>query len=185
MTLRIGIVIGSTRPGRVGDKVAQWYADKVKDVEGATFELVDLETYKLPILDEPSMASSGVYTKEHTKKWSKEISKFDAYVWVSPEYNHGPSPALLNSISFLYNEWAKKPVALVTYGGVGGARAAEQLRLTAGALSMVDIRPQVTIRDPWAMYDQDGNINHELVSGDPVKQAEDLIWWALALKAAK
>lgn len=185
MSLKIGIIIGSTRPGRVGDKVAEWYADKVNDVEGASFEIVDIEKFKLPVLDEPTPASYGNYTKDHTKTWSAEISKYDAYVWVSPEYNHAPAPALLNAISFLYNEWAKKPVALVTYGGVGGARAAEQLRLTASALSMVDIRAQVTIRDPWAMYDQDGNINHELVSGEPNKQAEDIIWWANALKAAK
>lgn len=185
MSIKIGIIIGSTRPGRVGDKVADWYLNKVKDVEGATFEVVDLETYKLPLLDEPTPASYSNYTKDHTKKWSAEIGKYDAFVWVSPEYNHAPSPALLNAISFLYAEWNRKPVALVTYGGVGGARAAESLRLTAAAVDMVDIRSQVTIRDPWAMYDQDGNINHELVSGEPVKQAEDLIWWAKALKAAK
>ena len=185
MTIKVGIIIGSTRPGRVGDKVAAWYSDKVKDVEGAIFEIVDIAKFNLPILDEPTPASHENYTQQHTKDWSKEISKYDAYVWVSPEYNHAPAPALLNAISFLYNEWAKKPVALVTYGGVGGARAAEHLRLTAGALSMVDIRSQVTIRDPWSMYDQDGNINHELVSGEPDKQAEDLIWWAKTLKATK
>lgn len=185
MSLKIGIIIGSTRPGRVCDKVAEWYADKVKDVEDGSFEVVDIAKFNLPILDEATPASYENYAEQHTKDWSKEINKYDAYVWVSPEYNHAPAPALLNAISFLYNEWAKKPVALVTYGGVGGARAAEHLRLTAGALGMVDIRSQVTIRDPWAMYDQDGNINHELVSGEPAKQAEDLIWWAKALKAAK
>lgn len=185
MSLKIGIIIGSTRPGRVGDKVAEWYADKVKDVIGADFEVVDIEKFNLPILDEETPASYGNYSKEHTKKWSKEIDKFDGYVWVSPEYNHAPAPALLNAISFLYNEWHRKPVALLTYGGVGGARAAEHLRLTAAAVDAVAIRSQVTIRDPWAMYDQSGNINHELVSGDPAKQAEDLIWWANALKSAK
>jgi NAD(P)H-dependent FMN reductase len=185
MSLKIGIIIGSTRPGRVGDRVAEWYASKVMDLDGVTFEVIDIGHFDLPLLDEPSMPSSGNYSKEHTKIWSKEISKYDAYVWVSPEYNHTPAPALTNAISFLYNEWNRKPVALVTYGGVGGARAAEQLRLIAAAVDAVAIRSQVTIRDPWAMYDQDGNINHELVSGEPEKQAEDLIWWAKALKSAK
>lgn len=185
MSLKIGIVIGSTRPGRVGDKVASWYADKVKDIEGANFEIVDIEKFDLPLLDEPTPASYGNYTKEHTKNWSKEIDQYDAFVWVTPEYNHAPSPALLNAISFLSAEWNRKPVAIVSYGSVGGARAAEHLRLVAGEFDMMDIRSQVMIREPWAMYDQDGNINHELVIGEPIRQAEDLIWWAKAIKAAK
>lgn len=185
MSFKIGIIIGSTRPGRVGAKVAEWYASKVKDVKGIDFDIVDLETFNLPLLDEATPASYGQYSKQHTKDWSKVIDKYDGFVWVSPEYNHAPSPALLNAISFLYNEWVRKPVALVTYGGMGGARAAEQLRLVAGEFDMVDIKSQVMIRQPWAMYDENGEINHELVSGDPDTQAEDLKWWANAIKSSK
>lgn len=185
MSLKIGIIIGSTRPGRVGAKIAEWYADKVKDLEGADFDVVDIETFNLPLLDEPTPASYGQYSKQHTKDWAKVIDKYDAFVWVTPEYNHAPSPALLNAISFLYNEWVKKPVALVSYGGMGGARAAEHLRLVAGEFDMVDIRLQVLIRQPWAMHDENGEINHELVTGIPVDQAKDLIWWANTIKSAK
>ena len=185
MSLKIGIIIGSTRPGRVGDKIAEWYLSKVKDIKEASFEIIDIANFNLPILDEPVPASYGQYSHKHTIEWAKEISKYDAYIWVTPEYNHAPSPALLNAISYLYNEWVRKPVGLVSYGGMGGVRAAEHLRQVAGEFDMVDIRSQVTIRQPWAMYDEDGQINHELVAGEPEKQVEDLIWWARAIKVAK
>jgi len=185
MSIKIGIIIGSTRPGRVGDKIAQWYLDKVKDNVDATFSIVDISDFNLPLLDEPAPASYGQYSHPHTKNWAKEIAKYDAFVWITPEYNHAPAPSLLNAISFLYSEWVRKPVALVSYGSMGGVRAAEHLRHVAGEFDMVDIRSQVTIRQPWAMYDENGQINHELVAGEPEKQIEDLLWWAKAIKEAK
>lgn len=178
---KIAVIIGSTRPGRVGDRVATWYVDQVKDTPNTTFHIIDLADWDLPFLNEPAPASMGMYQHELTKKWSKAINGYDAYVWVTPEYNHSAPAVLTNAISFLNKEWQRKPVALVSYGSMGGARAAEHLRGIAGELYMADIRPQVLIRLPWAMFDEAGNIMPELVWGDPKEQIEELMWWAEAL----
>ncbi len=186
MKNRIGIVVGSTRPGRVGLKVAEWYLDQVKNVEDAEFEIIDLLEVNLPILDEAIPAMAGQYQHEHTKKWSKLIDEFDAYVWVTPEYNHAAPAALTNAISFLNAEWARKPVALVSYGSMGGVRAAENLRLIAGELQLVDVKPTVMLLEPWAMFNDDGTIKPELIKGAPAtSQIEDLLWWSGALQAKK
>lgn len=185
MDLNVAVIIGSTRPGRVGVDAAKWYMEKVSHVDGAQFDLVDLADYNFPLLDEPYPASMGNYINEHTQKWAKVIDAYDAYVWVTPEYNHAAPASLTNAISFLFKEWNKKPVAMVSYGSMGGVRAAEHLRAIAGELQMADIRAQVAIRNPWAMKDEQGTIKPELVFGEPVKQAEELIWWGNALKAAR
>jgi len=109
----IQIIIGSTRPGRVAKKITDWYMDKLELPAGSTVELVDLQDINLPFLDEAMPASMGQYQNEHTKKFAELIAKADGYIWVTPEYNHAPSPVLLNAISFLKNEWQYKPVAFV------------------------------------------------------------------------
>lgn len=183
--MKIAIIIGSTRPGRVGKKVAKWYLEQVSAIKAAEFEIVDINDQNLPLLDEPIPPAAGKYQNDHTKKWSEVISSYDAYVWVTAEYNHGVPGALKNAIDYLYNEWVKKPVAIVSYGSAGGVRAAEHLRQIAGELQMADIRPTIMIRQPWDMVDENDAIKPELISGDPKAQAEDLIWWASALKNAK
>jgi NAD(P)H-dependent FMN reductase len=175
---KIAVIIGSTRPGRVGDKVASWYLEQVKDIEGATFELIDLAEIKLPLLDEPAPAMMAQYSQDHTKKWSEKIASFDAYVMVTPEYNHSAPASLTNAISYLNQEWKRKPVAFVSYGTMGGVRAVEHLRGIAGELHMADIRPQVSLLQPWALFDESGNVRPELVVGDPKEQIEDLLWWS-------
>lgn len=185
MDLKIGVIIGSTRPGRVGAKVAQWYIDQVSEVDGAEFDLIDLAEINLPLLDEPFPPAMAKYQNEHTKKWSELINSYDGFVWVSAEYNHSAPPSLTNAISYLYQEWNRKPVAFVSYGNAGGARAVEHLRGIAGELQMADTRPQVLIGKPWNMFDEHGGIKPELITGDPAAQAEDLVWWASALKHAK
>jgi NAD(P)H-dependent FMN reductase len=142
---RIGIILGSTRPGRNGKAVADWAFEHASTRSDAQFELVDLADYPLPHLDEPSPASFQQYQGEHTKRWSEKIASFDGYVIVTPEYNHGPSGVLKNAIDYLYNEWNNKAVGFVSYGGVGGARAVEHLRLVAGELQLADVRQQVAL----------------------------------------
>jgi NAD(P)H-dependent FMN reductase len=139
--IKIAIIIGSTRPGRKAEAVARWVHEIAKKRIDAAFELVDIKDFNLPLLDEPVPPSMGQYSQPHTKAWSAKIASFDAYVFVTPEYNHGTSGALKNAIDYLYLEWNNKAAGLVSYGSIGGARAAEQLRLVMGELQIADVRP--------------------------------------------
>jgi NAD(P)H-dependent FMN reductase len=142
---KIGIILGSTRPGRNGEAVARWVYEIATQRSDAEFELVDLLDYKLPHLDEVYPPTMGQYSQPHTLEWADKIASFDGYVMVTPEYNHSTSGALKNAIDFLYAEWNNKAVGFVSYGSVGGARAVEHLRLIAGELQMADVRAQVAL----------------------------------------
>ena len=142
---RIGIIIGSTRPNRNGEQVARWVHGIAAQRDDADFELVDLRDYPLPHLDEPLPPSLGRYHNDHTKEWAVIIDSFDGFVFVTPEYNHSTSGVLKNAIDYLYAEWNNKAAGFVSYGAVGGARAAEHLRLVAGELQMADVRQQVAL----------------------------------------
>ena len=100
--LRLAIIIGSTRPGRVGEAVARWFYELAKKRQDAEFELVDVVGFNLPLLDEPVPPSQGQYSKPHTRAWAAKVGSFDGYVFVTPEYNHGMNGALKNAIDFLY-----------------------------------------------------------------------------------
>jgi len=141
--LRVGIVVGSTRPGRKAEAVAQWVHSIASQRNDAEFEVVDIEHYKLPLLDEPMPPSLGQYKNPHTHAWAAKIASLDAFVFVTPEYNHGTSGALKNAIDFLFKEWNNKAAGFVGYGSVGGARAIESLRLVMGEIMIADVRAQV------------------------------------------
>ncbi|MDX8033338.1 NAD(P)H-dependent oxidoreductase [Lentzea sp. BCCO 10_0856] len=141
----IGIIIGSTRPGRNGEQVARWVQQQAEQRDDATFELVDLKDFPLPHLDEPMPPMLGQYQHDHTKEWSAKIAGFDGYIMVTPEYNHSTSGALKNAIDYLFAEWNNKAVGFVSYGSVGGARAVEHLRLIAGELKLADVRTSVSL----------------------------------------
>jgi len=143
--IRIGIILGSTRPGRNGAAVAKWVHGIAAGRGDAEYELVDIQDFDLPLLDEPVPPSRGQYTKEHTKRWAAKIASFDAFVFVTPEYNHGTSAALKNALDFLYAEWNDKAAGFVSYGSAGGARAVESLRLVMGELMVADVRQQVLL----------------------------------------
>src|SRR5687768_15647354 len=140
--IRVAIVTGSTRPGRNNEAVARWVHDIASKRSDAEFELVDIASYNLPLLDEAVPPSRGEYSNAHTKAWAEKITSFDAYVFVTPEYNHGTSGALKNAIDYLYREWNNKAAGFVSYGSAGGARAVEQLRLVMGELMIADVRAQ-------------------------------------------
>ena len=142
---RIGIILGSTRPGRNGEQVARWVLDQASRRTDATFELIDLLDYPLPHLDEPLPPSMGQYQNRHTQEWAAKIGSYDGFVIVTPEYNHGTSGVLKNAIDYLFAEWNNKAVGFVAYGAVGGARAIEHLRLVAGELKMADVRTGVAL----------------------------------------
>jgi len=147
--LRIGIIIGSTRPTRVGDQVAAWIKEHAERLSDARFEIIDLAEVDLPLLDEPLSASMGQYQHAHTKAWAERIAPLDAFIFVTPEYNHAPSAALINALSYLSAEWNNKAAALVSYGfTANGARAAAILRSMFGELQIADVRQQLVLSIP-------------------------------------
>jgi NAD(P)H-dependent FMN reductase len=145
--LRVAIILGSTRPGRNGEAVARWVYDisKKRSNDDTEFEYVDIKDFNLPLLDEPIPPSQGQYSKAHTKRWSAKIDSFDAFIFVTAEYNHGIPGALKNAIDFLYREWNNKVAGFVSYGGVGGIRSVEHLRLVMAELQVADVRGQVAL----------------------------------------
>src|SRR5256714_6118692 len=145
LMLKIAIIIGSTRPNRNGEAVAKWVYQVAKKRSDAEFELVDIKDFNLPLLDEPVPPIMGQYSKPHTKAWAAKIGSFDAYVFVTPEYNHGISGALKNAIDFLFAEWNNKAAGFVSYGGASGVRAVEQLRLVLAEGRMATVRNQVLL----------------------------------------
>ncbi|MBD1382960.1 NADPH-dependent FMN reductase [Metabacillus arenae] len=142
---KIGIIIGSTRPGRNGTTVAHWVYEIANKRSDAEFEIVDIADFDLPLLDEPMSAAFGQYTKPHTLAWSKKIASFDGYIFVTPEYNHATTGALKNAIDYLYREWNNKAAGFVGYGGSGGALAVENLRMIMAELQVADVRNQVRL----------------------------------------
>jgi NAD(P)H-dependent FMN reductase len=143
--LKLAIIIGSTRPGRVGESVARWVYELARKRSDAAFELVDIADFNLPLLDEPIPPSQGKYSKEHTKKWAAKIASFDGFVFVTPEYNHSICGALKNAIDFLFREWNNKAAGFVGYGSAGGVRAVEHLRLVMAEVQVATVRNQVAL----------------------------------------
>src|SRR5438552_10869162 len=143
--LQVGIIVGSTRPGRKAETVARWVHEIARKRTDADFEVVDIQDFNLPLLDEPVPPSMGQYSKPHTKAWAAKIGSFDAFVFVTPEYNHGTSGALKNAIEFLFAEWNNKAAGIVGYGSAGGARAVEELRLVMAAGQGARVRLQVLL----------------------------------------
>lgn len=183
--MKIAIIVGSTRPGRNAKAVADWVFDIARKRADAQYELVDIADYNLPLLDEPVPPSMGQYSKEHTTRWAAKIAEFDGYVFVTPEYNHGPSGALKNAIDFLYAEWNNKAAGFVSYGSAGGTRAVEQLRLVMAEIQVADVRAQVT----FSLHEDFENFttfkprtHHEKsVHG----MLDQLVSWAEAMRAVR
>ncbi len=178
---RIGIILGSTRPGRRGAQVADWVMKHAKNRTDAEFELIDLADYPLPHLDEPLPPSMGKYQNAHTHEWAATVAKYDGFIFVTPEYNHSTSGVLKNAIDYLYAEWNDKAMGVVSYGAVGGARAAEHLRLIAGELQMADVRTNVAL----SMFTDFVNFS-ELQPGEYQAQAlgtlmDQVVSWSNAL----
>ncbi|RNL64306.1 NAD(P)H-dependent oxidoreductase [Nocardioides marmoriginsengisoli] len=143
--LKIGIILGSTRPNRVGAQVAAWVQEHASRRGDATYELVDLLDHPLPLLDEPLSPMLGQYQHEHTVAWAGTIAPYDGLVFVTPEYNHGLPGSLKNAIDYLHAEWRNKAVGIVSYGVAGGTGAAAQLRQICGQLGMADVSRQVVL----------------------------------------
>lgn len=181
---RIAIILGSTRPNRNGEQVADWVAKQASS-RHASYDLIDLRDHPLPILDEPVPPSMGQYQNDHTKAWAEVIGQYDGFVFVTPEYNHSTSAALKNAIDYLYAEWNNKACAFVGYGSLGGARAIEHLRAIASELQMAHVRQQVSL----SLYEDFENYSdfkpgpqHEEAIETLFDQLED---WAGALRTLR
>lgn len=182
--VKIQIIVGSTRPGRIGIQVGKWVTEELKKRKDIEVELVDIEDFNLPLLDEPMPAMMKQYTKDHTKIWSEKISEADGYIFVTPEYNHSISGALKNAIDFLSSEWNNKAAGIVSYGYAGGIRAAENLRLIMGDLQIADVTAQVLF-----FIGQDFENNtlkaNEMHSKQLNSMLNQLVKWSEALKSIR
>ncbi|MEX0404775.1 NAD(P)H-dependent oxidoreductase [Aquibium sp. LZ166] len=185
---KIGVVIGSTRENRFGDKPAQWIFDLAKARGDFEVELVDLRDYPLPFFEEQMSPAWGPSKNETAQLWQKKVASLDGYIFTVAEYNRGPTAVLKNALDYAYNEWNNKPAAFVGYGGVGGARAVEQLRLHAVELQMAPIRAGVHILMPdfVALMKGEaklGGIPH--LEDNAKGMLDQFAWWAKALKNAR
>lgn len=145
--MKIGIIVGSTRPGRLGSKVGQWVLEEAKQHSGAEFELVEIADYDLSLFGEatpPGMANRQ-YENPNTAAWSRTIDGFDGFVFVTPEYNHSVPAAMKNAVDVLAPEWGDKAVAFVAYGADGGVRAVEHWRTIVANMSLYAVRPQLSL----------------------------------------
>jgi NAD(P)H-dependent FMN reductase len=183
--IKIGIIIGSTRPGRNAEQVAKWVYELASKRNDAEYELVDLKDYNLPLLDEAYPATFGQYSNEHTKAWAEKIKSLDAFVFVNGEYNHSIPGALKNALDYLYAEWNNKAAGFVSYGSAGGARAVEHLRLVLSELQVAHVRAQVLLSlftdfENFSVFKpapmQESSLNTML---------DQLVNWATALKSKR
>lgn len=170
--------------------VASWVDRVAADRSDATFEVVDVAAFGLPLLDELVPAAIGTYQQPHTRAWSRTIAGLDGYVFVTPEYNHSIPAALKNAIDFLYREWHDKAAGLVSYGISGGIRAGEHLRLVLAEVKVACVRRQVTlslgsdfeitdIAQPGAFAPSD----HQQVMLE--RMFDELISWSGALRVCR
>jgi NAD(P)H-dependent FMN reductase len=182
------IIIVSTRQGRLGVPVARWFHEHASHFDGFQTELIDLAEVNLPLFDEPHHPRLANYQHEHTKQWSAMITRADAFVFVTPEYNFGAPPSLVNALDYLNREWAYKPAAFVSYGGVsGGTRSVQMAKSIMTGLRMVPIVEAVNIPFFTQLLD---HATGELKTSDVQVKAADLLLkelhkWAVALKTMR
>lgn len=183
--LKVAIIVGSTRPGRKADAVARWVYGIATPRDDATFEVVDVADYALPHFDEPVPPLAGQYSRPHTLRWAAKIGSFDAYVFVTPEYNHSTSGVLKNAIDFLFAEWNDKAAGFVSYGVEGGTRATEHLRLIMGELKVADVRSGVALS-----FTDDFQDYTEFTPSPPREASvtamlDELVAWGAALRTVR
>lgn len=177
------VIIASTRPGRVGLPVGRWFFDFARSHPSFDVELIDLAEVALPFLDEPKHPRLQDYQHAHTKHWSETISRADAYVFVTPEYNYGAPAALVNALDFLYNEWNYKPAAFVSYGGIsGGCRSVQMLKGIVSTQKMVPLVEAVTIPFVAKLISEQGFAPTPEVEHSAKDMLDELDKWAAALK---
>jgi len=185
-TLNIKLIVGSTRANRFADLPAEWMMDQAAKRSNLTVERLDLRDYALPFFDEPMPPglARDSYTNPAVVRWREKVKEADGFVICTPEYNHGYPAVLKNALDYVYFAWSRKPVAFVSWGGHGGTRAVEQLRLVAIELDMVPIRFAVHIPNPWLIRSA-AEIDTEANRLAASALLDNLAWWGRALQAAR
>jgi len=185
---KIAIIVGSTRAARFADVPTQWIANIAKAHADLDVEIVDLRDFPLPFFDEVASSAWVPSQNEVAQRWQKKVASFDGYIFTAAEYNHGPTAVLKNAIDYAATEWNKKPAGFVGYGGVGGARAVEQLRLHAVELQMAPVKSAVHIvwGDFLAVRQGEKKLeDFEHLNQSATALVNEIAWWAKALKAAR
>jgi NAD(P)H-dependent FMN reductase len=185
---KLAIIVGSIRPNRFADHPAEWIAEIVRERSDFEGELLDLKDYPRPLFAEARSPAYGPSENEIARRWQEKLAEFDAYLILAAEYNRGPTGVLKNALDYSYKEWNRKPVAFVGYGGVGGARAVEQLRLNAIELQMAPIRTGVHIQLPvyLAVLKEGKKLREfDFLNQNAKDMLDQLAWWTEALKAAR
>jgi len=184
MSLKLQVIICSTRPGRVGPAVANWFADFAAKQDGFDTTLVDLADFNLPIYDEPLHPRMQNYQHEHTKRWSASVLAADAYVFVIPEYNFCPPPSFVNALNYVYKEWNYKPCAFVSYGGLsGGLRSVQAAKQLVTTLKMMPMVEGVAIPMVATLLDEAQTFTpNSLINDSAQTMLTELHKWTAALK---
>ena len=184
MSLKLHVIICSTRPGRIGPSIAKWFAEFAANHEGFDISLVDLADFNLPVYDEPQHPRLQNYQHEHTKRWSASVSKADAYVFVTPEYNYCPPPSFMNALNYVYNEWNYKPCGFVSYGGVsGGMRAVQVEKQLVTTLKMMPMVEGVAVPMVATLLNEAKVFtSNPLIDDSARTMLAELHKWAVALK---
>ena len=180
---RLSIIIGSTRPGRAGLPIADWFVQRARRHGGFELDVVDLAELNLPMLDEPNHPRLRQYTHQHTRDWSALVAASDAFIFVTPEYNYGFNAALKNAIDYLFHEWHNKPAGIVSYGGVAaGTRATQMLKQVLTALKIMPVPEAVNIPFVAQHLDEDKRFKStELIDASATAMLEEVLRWAESL----
>ena len=178
------VIIGSTRPGRVGPAVADWILDRARAQDEFEVRVADLAVIDLPMFNEPKHPRFGQYEHQHTRDWSATVAPADAFVLVIPEYNYGFNAATKNAIDYLNAEWQNKAAGIVSYGGVAaGTRATQMLKQVLSALKIVPIAEAVNIPFVHQHIDENGRFKPTEIMGDSATaMLAELLRWAQALR---
>lgn len=181
------IIIGSTRPGRVGPAVAAWFAKRAEEHGGFEVQVTDLAELNLPLLDEPNHPRLKQYTQQHTKDWSALVEASDAFVFVTPEYNYGFNAALKNAIDYLHAEWQNKAAGIVSYGGVAaGTRATQMLKQVLTALKVMPVPEAVNIPFVTQHLDEDKRFKPtELIDASATAMLDEVLKWTESLASLR
>ena len=187
MALKLNIIIGSTRPGRVGPVIAQWVSEAAIEHGAFDVELVDLADFGLPLLDEAGHPKAQQYAHEPTKRWSASVASADAFLFVTPEYDYFAPAALVNAVQALMLEWFYKAAGVVSYGGIsGGLRSAQVLRQLLSNVNM-HAHPQVVPVPNFPQFIREDGVFRP---NEPMKEGlkgllDELHKWAAALKTLR
>ncbi len=181
--LRLNVVIASTRPGRLGKPVGDWFYQFARGHGSFDAHLADLADFELPLYNEPEHPRLQRYQHDHTRRWAACVDAADAYVFVVPEYNTGPTPALVNALNYVYNEWCYKPAGFVSYGGIsGGIRSVQATKLTLTTLKIMPIIEQVTVPMVWQHLEDGAFRPTEQHEKSAAAMLDELERWAGALE---